>query len=210
MSAGMTDLRVLVVAVDPLARMGLTALLDGQSGCEVVGQAAPGDDLPNDSFDVMVWDIGWDPSPAVLDALRAELAEAGVPVLVLLPDEGRAVEVWSAGGRGLLMRDTSGERIAAALAGLLEGLVVLDPLLAEALLPITDSASVSLVEDLTPREHEVLQLMAQGLANRAIALHLGISEHTVKFHVNAILGKLGAQSRTDAVVRATRMGLIIL
>jgi DNA-binding NarL/FixJ family response regulator len=66
------------------------------------------------------------------------------------------------------------------------------------------------VEDLTPRELEVLGLLAEGLPNKAIGLRLGISEHTVKFHVNAVLGKLGAQSRTEAVVRATRLGLILL
>jgi len=65
-------------------------------------------------------------------------------------------------------------------------------------------------ESLTSRELEVLQYLAEGLPNKAIALKLGISEHTIKFHVNAILGKLGAQSRTEAVVRASRLGLIIL
>ena len=63
---------------------------------------------------------------------------------------------------------------------------------------------------LTPREREVLQLLAEGLANKAIAQRLAISEHTVKFHVNAIMSKLGAQSRTAAVVQATRLGLIML
>ena len=67
-----------------------------------------------------------------------------------------------------------------------------------------------LIESLTPRESEVLQLLAQGMPNKQIALELAISEHTVKYHVNAILGKLGAQSRTEAVVRATRAGLILL
>ncbi|MGH2536960.1 MAG: response regulator transcription factor, partial [Candidatus Promineifilaceae bacterium] len=66
------------------------------------------------------------------------------------------------------------------------------------------------LEPLTPRELEVLGLLAEGLTNKAIALRLGISEHTVKFHLNAILSKLGAQSRTAAVVRATRLGLIPL
>jgi DNA-binding NarL/FixJ family response regulator len=66
------------------------------------------------------------------------------------------------------------------------------------------------VEELTPRETEVLQLLADGLTNKAIAQRLGISDHTVKFHVNAVLGKLGAQSRTEAVVRATRLGLLHL
>jgi DNA-binding NarL/FixJ family response regulator len=63
---------------------------------------------------------------------------------------------------------------------------------------------------LTPREREVLQLLAEGLPNKTIASRLNISEHTVKFHVNAIMTKLGAQSRTDAVMRATRSGLILL
>jgi DNA-binding NarL/FixJ family response regulator len=67
-----------------------------------------------------------------------------------------------------------------------------------------------MAEELTPRELEVLQQLAEGLANKAIAQRLGISEHTVKFHVNAIMGKLGVQSRTAAVVRATRLGLVVL
>ena len=61
------------------------------------------------------------------------------------------------------------------------------------------------LEDLTPREDEVLQLLAQGMTNKAIAHQLGITDHTVKFHVNAIMTKLNAQSRTDAVIRATRV-----
>ena len=64
--------------------------------------------------------------------------------------------------------------------------------------------------ELTSHELEVLQLLAEGLPNKSIARQLGISEHTVKFHVNAMLGKLGAQSRTEAVTRATRLGLILL
>ena len=76
--------------------------------------------------------------------------------------------------------------------------------------PSPDPATDALIEPLTPREIEVLHLLAEGMTNRAIAQRLEISEHTVKFHVNAILGKLGAQSRTDAVVRATRLGVILL
>lgn len=66
------------------------------------------------------------------------------------------------------------------------------------------------VEELTPREHDVLQLLAEGLTNRTIAQRLSISEHTVKFHVMTILGKLGAHTRTEAVMRAVRRGLIAL
>ena len=86
---------------------------------------------------------------------------------------------------------------------------VFDPALALSPAPAHDPA-LALAEDLTPRETEVLQLLADGLTNKAIAQRLGISDHTVKFHVNAILGKLGAQSRTEAVVRATQHGLLLL
>ncbi len=68
----------------------------------------------------------------------------------------------------------------------------------------------ALIEELTPRELEVLRLLAEGLPNKTIAQRLDISEHTVKFHVNALLGKLGVASRTEAVVRATRLGLVFL
>jgi DNA-binding NarL/FixJ family response regulator len=130
--------------------------------------------------------------------------------VVLLADEAQAAEARLAGARGLLLRDTGAERLATALAAAAQGLVVLDPSLAASLLASRDPSSSTLVEDLTPREQEVLRLLAEGLPNKAIALRLGISEHTVKFHVNAVLGKLGAQSRTEAVVRATRLGLILL
>jgi DNA-binding NarL/FixJ family response regulator len=89
-----------------------------------------------------------------------------------------------------------------------QGLVVHDPSLAPGPGPGRDPAV--LVEDLTPRETEVLQLLADGLTNKAIAQRLGISDHTVKFHVNAVLGKLDAQSRTEAVVQASRLGLLQL
>jgi DNA-binding NarL/FixJ family response regulator len=140
----------------------------------------------------------------------AELADAVPPVVALVPDETYAVEAQMAGARGLLPRDSSAERLVAALTAAAWDLIVLDPSLAAPLLGTRDSSSPSLVEDLTPRELEVLGLLAEGLPNKAIGLRLGISEHTVKFHVNAVLGKLGAQSRTEAVVRATRLGLILL
>jgi DNA-binding NarL/FixJ family response regulator len=73
-----------------------------------------------------------------------------------------------------------------------------------------DEDSLSPLEPLSPRELDVLRGLAEGLANKQLARSLGISEHTVKFHINAILGKLRAQSRTEAVVRATRAGLILL
>ncbi|MEI2609756.1 MAG: response regulator transcription factor [Candidatus Promineifilaceae bacterium] len=89
-------------------------------------------------------------------------------------------------------------------------LILIDPTLASPLLPHPGNDDTLLIENLTSREQQVLQLLAEGLPNKNIARQLAISEHTVKFHVNAIMTKLGAQSRTEAVVRATRAGLIML
>jgi DNA-binding NarL/FixJ family response regulator len=138
------------------------------------------------------------------------------PLVVLLPDEGRAAEAWSAGVRGLLRRDVEPARLAAGLAAAAHGLGVMDPTFIAALgLASGDHeaagrGSFTPAEELTPRELDVLRLIAEGLPNKTIALRLGISEHTVKFHVNAILGKLGVASRTEAVVQAMRLGLILL
>ena len=210
------DLRVLVVADDPLARAGLAVLLSEQSSCTVVGQSSSQEDLAAQAAvyrpEVVLWDLGWE-RPLDLEAgleQVGELVEDGLPVVALLPDEAQAQEVQASGVRGLLLRDASAETLQAALQAIGHGLVVLDPSLVLGLSPVIEPGLDSLVEELTPRETEVLQLLADGLTNKAIAQRLGISDHTVKFHVNAILGKLGAQSRTEAVVRATRLGLLLL
>jgi len=203
----MEPYRVLIVADDPLARAGLAALLAGQEGCVVVGQAAGDDDLPGavDVYrpDVLIWDLGWDAGPAPADL--PDFRESGLPVVVLLPDVTQAADLWTAGARGLLLRNAAPARLLAAIAAAVLGLAVSDPALAAAL-PLARPAPPT--EELTPRELEVLRLLAEGLPNKAIARRLDLSEHTVKFHLNAILGKLGAQSRTEAVVHAIRLGLI--
>ena len=209
----MPDLRVLVVADDPLARAGLAAMLAAQPGCDVVGQVSSEADLAAEVAvyrpDALLWDLGWDP------ALPS--SQPGKPGGTGRARRGPAAR-RGAGSRGLdrrragpaAARRAAAEALVAALHAAAEGLAVLDPALAGAVLPAREAPSDLLVEELTPRELEVLQLLAEGLSNRGIGQRLGISEHTVKFHVNAIMGKLGAQSRTEAVVRATRLGLIIL
>jgi two-component system nitrate/nitrite response regulator NarL len=212
----MDGLRVLVVAADPLARAGLAALLESRPECTVVGQVPAGADLADEWAiyrpDVVVWDRGWEPAPIPsLDEDRlVEAPEALIPVVALLPDEHSATDAWTAGARGLLLRDVGAEDLVAALQAVASGLIVLDPAVTGAVLAVREPLPGLLAEELTPRELEVLQLLAEGLSNKAIGRRLEISEHTVKFHVNAILGKLGAQSRTEAVVSATRLGLIIL
>ncbi len=219
----MAERRILVVANDPLARAGLSTLLGAEAGWTVAGGVSAGPDLPADVDlfrpDLIVWDAGWELDDDDIEQVQARLAdleEIDVPLILLVPDAGAAPDLWLPGVRALLLRDASAEQIVAALEAAAQGLVTLDAALADALLErVTPAAGVDalrepLAEPLTAREIEVLQLMAEGLSNRAIALRLGISVHTVKFHINAILGKLNAGSRTEAVVRATRLGLILL
>ena len=110
----------------------------------------------------------------------------------------------------LLLRDSDPDSIVAALDALAAGLSVIDPRLTGLLGAPARIQQEAFINPLTARENEVLQLLARGLTNRAIALELGITQHTVKFHVNAIMSKLDVQSRTEAVVRATQIGMIVL
>ncbi|MBI5668666.1 MAG: response regulator transcription factor [Chloroflexi bacterium] len=204
----MSDLNVLIIGDNPLARMGLAALLAGQPGLIVVGQTSGADDLQAEvdlyQPDVIVWEWGWNTPERSADA-----RDTGVPVVALLTNAAQAADLRAAGVSGFLLGDTDAETLAAAIMAAAQGLVVAAPSLLDALLP-TASAADAPVEALTPREREVLQLLAEGLPNKTIAARLNITDHTVKYHVNAIMGKLNAQSRTDAVVKATRLGLIIL
>lgn len=218
--AGTDHLRALVIAGSPLARAGLVALLNEQIGVDVVGQIGPdgdlGDTLPLYRADVVIWDMGWDAGAQIV--WLADVRDYQLPVLVLVADADSAAEnlgtLLAAGARGILLEDSAGERLAAALYALVDDMVVIDSELADMALPEALRArppeAAATVESLTPREREVLLLIAEGLANKTIGVRLGISEHTVKFHINAILTKLGAQSRTEAVVQATRLGLIAL
>lgn len=211
----MAELYLLIVADDPLARAGLAMLLADLPGCTVVGQTnssvITADLLPDFDRqpDVIIWDMGWEPADPLPD-----WSDLPWPVIALLADEADTADGWATGARALLRRDMDTDKLLAAAQAVAHHLVVLDPTLASVLLPTGDSESslsdAPLLEELTPRESQVLQLLAEGLTNKAIAQRLDISDHTVKFHVNAILSKLGAQSRTEAVVRATRLGLILL
>ena len=206
----MTLLRVLVVCRDRLSRAGLAAVLDQRSGLTVVGQIA-GDDntlLPLDIYvpDVIVWDVSWETSNAV-NSLGL-LPEDAPPVLALAVTSDQAAQARAAGAQALLSRDASPEALAAAAVALSHGLQVTDPALAgvsAAATPEPGSASL-----LTPKEQDVLKLLAEGLPNKGVVSRLEVSEHTVKFHVNSIMGKLNAQSRTEAVILATRLGLLPL
>jgi DNA-binding NarL/FixJ family response regulator len=131
-----------------------------------------------------------------------------LPILVLCsePDPGISNRIFHSRAGGMILQpDISSEPIVQAIKSVAAGLLVFD----SALMP-QRSDDDSLAEALTPREAEVLRLLAEGSSNREIAVRLNISEHTIKFHIRSILGKLGAASRTEAVARGLRSGLIDL
>jgi two-component system nitrate/nitrite response regulator NarL len=197
-----SDLKVLVIGDDPLARAGLAGLLAAEPGISVTGHYASGfDRMPQ--HDVVAWDCGV--GGAGLERLRERARET--PAVAMVASDESAGDAFLAGARGVLPRESEPARLAAALRAAAEGLLVMDPAYQRSLLP---TRAPSGPDVLSPRELEVLQLMAEGHPNKIIADKLKISEHTAKFHVNAIFARLGVQSRTEAVVRAVRQGILAL
>lgn len=196
-------IRVGVVAPAAALRLGLRELLQGLPDIEVTAESDHPQDIP--VVEVLVLT-----SPGSLADLPAEPP----PVLLLASDAGRAdnlshLPVW-----GLLPLEASVDELSAALHALAEGLVVGSPVLVSRLVqhtfvPELNSAE-EILDPLTIRERQVLQLAAEGLANKEIAVQLQISEHTVKFHLSSLYSKLGVSSRTEAVRTGTRQGWVIL
>ena len=183
--------RVRVVAGDPLVRAALPAVLR-EAGAGVEGD---GD------------------HDADLDLVADDPATAEPGALVLAADVEAARAALDAGARGVLARDADGPALLAALAAVAQGLTVLDSAFADLVRSPRSEATASGpadVEPLTDREGEVLALVAEGLPNKLVADRLGITERTARYHVAQILAKLGAQSRTEAVVTGARLGLVVL
>jgi DNA-binding NarL/FixJ family response regulator len=152
-------------------------------------------------------DIHIEDSPSHADVvLLDELPDRpGAAPAVLLSDEPLTLRVLRLGVHAVLPRESSPVQIAAALYAVSAGLIAIPVESSSVILP---AASPSLVESLTPREMETLEMLAEGISNKQIAARLSISEHTAKFHVNSILGKLDAATRTEAVMRGIRTGLL--
>ena len=191
----------------------------GARKVEVAGSAANfellWDQLPDADVDIVLVEASGDHSEEMIDSLnQSQLSsEATVMLLSDRPEARWLAEAARAGVRAILPNDLSPDQIVAGLEAAAAGLIVLHPAEVAALFPAAEAASsplAELIEPLTPRESEVLQMLASGLANKEIATRLVISEHTVKFHVASILGKLGAASRTEAVTLGIRRGLILL
>lgn len=205
--------RLLIIGHDPLARAGLVGLLSPLAQFQVLGQLDPTSSKEISLFlpDVVVLDFGWEPNMDE-DALTFEGQD--VAVVGLIRDVADAPTVLptlrrlaNRRGYGLLLRSSTVEQLAPSISAVMGGLVVFAPEITQSnLFPLHPTTQ----NDLTEREREVLTRVAQGLTNKAVAHQLGISEYTVKFHLNAIMTKLNVASRTEAVVQATRLGWIQL
>ena len=211
-------IRVCIVAASPLARAGLENLLAAR-GAEVAGSFTNIDALVSQLSDLAVDAILVDSSgesiEPFMDSVIASGLASDVSVVLLAEAPPPAVfsEALRAGISAVLPSDISPDQLAAALQAAARGLVVLHPTQFHSADPAAAAPSRALgelAEPLTPRESEVLQMLAGGLGNKQIAAKLGISDHTVKFHVASILGKLGAASRTEAVSLGIRRGLVLL
>jgi DNA-binding NarL/FixJ family response regulator len=197
-------IKVTLMTDDPLLRAGLSSLLAQVGSIDVVD---------GDNAEVALWDAGNDNEKA-LDRF-AELKNLPVPAVAVVRDQAHVAPAIAAGARGVVLRDQVGPGIQAALAAVRSGLTVMDSALAESLVPSPPTRHDGHGNgkgrgELTERERQVVQLLSEGLSNKLIADRLGISDHTAKFHVNGVMMKLGASTRTEAVVEAMRRGLIRL
>jgi len=211
-------IRVFIVAVSPFARGGLENLLTAR-GVSVIGSTSNLDLVAEQVLDAepdaVLVDASGEHSGDVLDAVIASELAAESAMIVLLdhPPPGWVADALRAGVRAILPAAVSADQLAAAIEAAITGLYIVHPSELSAMLPAATTASsnvAELAEPLTPREREVLQMLASGLANKEIAAKLSISDHTVKFHVASILGKLGASTRTEAVALGIRRGLVLL
>ena len=211
-------IRVLVWAKSNIARAGLEAIVQADPRFELARDPVRNIDLASSIrlavSDVVLADLGEVPIARLLPGHFDRPAAPAVVVLIDVMPRAEVLRLLQYGTRAVLAREADPREITAALQAAYDGLTVFSPEVLETLLPAaaeqTGSDDPTPEEPLTSREIDVLALLAEGAGNKEIASRLGISEHTAKFHVSSILGKLGAASRTEAVTRGYRAGLILM
>ena len=215
-----TPIRVLIADDQRVVRDGLTMLVGLMDGVEVVGTAGDGreavDRAEHEQPDVVLMDLrmpGLDGAEAT-HQIRAALPHTQVLVLTTYADDESLFPALQAGARGYLTKDASAEEIEQAIRALAAGRTHLDPTIQQRLVaavldsqPAPRAHTHALPDDLTPREAEVLKLIAAGLSNAEIAAALVVSAATVKTHVNHVFAKTGARDRAQAVRYAYQHGI---
>jgi DNA-binding NarL/FixJ family response regulator len=210
-------IRILIADDHPIVREGLGAVLETQPDFEIVGAAASGAQAVAQAAelrpDIILLDLELPEldGVAALRAIRASNPAAKALIFTAFDTDERILSAVQAGAQGYLLKGAPREELFQAIRVIYDGGSLLQPVVAARLLRQVSSAPPpSVAEPLTEREMEVLRLLAKGRQNKEIAADLAISERTVKFHVSAILAKLGVGNRTEAVGKASQLGLIEL
>jgi DNA-binding NarL/FixJ family response regulator len=205
-------IRILIADDHGVVREGLRTYLQLQDGLEVVGEAADGEEAVREAErlapDVILMDLVMPKLDGVgaMRELRARLPRSRVIVLTSFADDERLLPAVQAGAAGYLLKNVQPAELARAVRLAHDGDTLLDPSVATKLVDAIAEAPVQRTT-LTPREEEVLGLIARGLSNKRIAFELGLSQKTVKTHVAHVLSKLGVADRTQAAVYAVRAGI---
>jgi two-component system, NarL family, response regulator YdfI len=211
-------IRVLIGARSEVARAGLASLLTADPRFQVVGTFSIDDALTRVEDlqpEIVLLDLDSPSDESLSAAIQSGGALVNSSVMILTEDpESLAVDVLGSGLRAILPRYATPEEIIAAIQAAATGLVALHPEVFDSMLSRIRPGQQSELDPsgqiLTPREIEVLRMIAEGLGNKEIASKLSISDHTVKFHISSIFAKLGASNRAEAVTLGIRHGLIMV
>jgi NarL family two-component system response regulator YdfI len=204
-------IRIAVAATSAVRRAGLESIIRSHAEFQLAGSFGTVASLAplarSRDLDVVIID-----SNSIHDLLLEPTLEAAIVLLAEVSDARSISRLLRSGVRAILSRESEPEDVLSAIFAVHDGLVLLSMPAAESLAAVFGDQAPEfedeLSEEITSRETDVLRMLAEGLVNKDIAARLGISEHTVKFHISSILDKLGASTRTEAVTQGIRRGLI--
>ncbi len=206
-------IRLLIADDHPVFRQGLQAMLDSTEEFEVVGEAADGDEAVARALelqpDVVLMDLRM-PGLNGIDATRRILEvrpDIGVLVLTMFEDDDSVFAAMRAGARGYLLKGSEQDEVVRAIRSISSGEAIFGPAIASRLIAYFSSANATAFPELTDREREVLELIAQGKNNQAIANELVLSLKTVRNHVSNVFNKLQVTDRAGAIVKAREAGM---
>ncbi len=215
LSRSKVKIRVLLADDHHMVRAGIRQLLEGAGDLQVIAEAGDGEEaqafIQKHKPDVAVLDIQM-PKASGIEVtrwVRAHLPSVGVLILTAYDDDPYVMAVLQAGANGYVLKTAGADELIQAVRDVNEGKSALDPAITRKLMAnIFEHPEMKAVEPITDRELEVLRLAAKGFTNKAIGVHLSISDRTVQGHLAHIFAKLQATSRTEAVMRAVSLGWI--